>query len=492
MVKDSRGEMADAKDEMDESIASWKADGEAPELQAAVAGQWASIQARTGATVQQALRGDVAQAVAADHARVAPLFEALTGNIDRSIEIVDAATQHETAGVHSTVRQSKLLLIAGALVIAILGILFALLIERLIVPPLRRVADAARRAAEGDLTVRVGYEARDEIGQAARGFDDMVDNLCGLLGRVQATADDVQDASRHMAATSEESGRAVLEIATSIASIAEGSERQQEQVDVAQRAQDNLRAADARTQDGIEAAVDASTRASALSAEGRNVSDAAAASTEALRAAINEAAEVIQGLGERSQQIDTIVATISGIAGQTNLLALNAAIEAARAGEQGRGFAVVADEVRKLAEESERAAATIGGLIREIQTETGRAVETMGDGVQTAEQSAATVLRAREAFAEISSAIDEVAHDVELIRTARGEAGTALAEVDEAFGLVAAVSSDNGSATEECSAVTEETSAAALEISNSASSLASAAEQLRELVAGFELGDRAS
>ena len=85
-----------------------------------------------------------------------------------------------------------------------------------------------------------------------------------------------------------------------------------------------------------------------------------------------------------------------------------------------------------------------------------------------------------------------MAHDVELIRTARGEAGTALAEVDEAFGLVAAVSSDNGSATEECSAVTEETSAAALEISNSASSLASAAERLRELVAGFELGDRAS
>ena len=357
VAKDSRGEMADAAGEMDESLAAWQTDGEALALQSAVAGQWNAIQAQTNATLKRAVRGDVKGAVAADHDHVAPLFEALTENVDKAIGIVDGETKHETTAVHSTVQQSKVLIIAGALIIAIVGILFALLIERLIVPPLRRVAGAARRAAEGDLSVKVGYDAADEIGQAARGFDDMVANLRDLLGRVQATADEVQTASRHMAATSEESGRAVGEIATSIASIAEGSERQQEQVEVAQRAQDHLRAADTRTQDGIDAAVEASSRASTLSAEGRNVSEDAAASTEALRAAINEAAGVIQGLGERSQQIDTIVATISGIAGQTNLLALNAAIEAARAGEQGRGFAVVADEVRKLAEESERAAA---------------------------------------------------------------------------------------------------------------------------------------
>jgi methyl-accepting chemotaxis protein len=181
----------------------------------------------------------------------------------------------------------------------------------------------------------------------------------------------------------------------------------------------------------------------------------------------------IARLDYNSDAIGGIVATITGIADQTNLLALNAAIEAARAGEQGRGFAVVADEVRKLAEEAQSAAGQISELIREIQAETQATVTIVDEGAARTQDGVKTVEHARQAFASIGAQVEELASGITLITSSMSE--------------VAAVAEQSSASSEQVSASTEQTSASAQEIAASAGALARTAEGLEQLVGQFRV-----
>ena len=201
----------------------------------------------------------------------------------------------------------------------------------------------------------------------------------------------------------------------------------------------------------------------------------------------DEATTAIRDLGSKSVQITGIVATITGIAEQTNLLALNAAIEAARAGEQGRGFAVVADEVRKLAEESQAAAASIAELIGEIQRETQRAVEVVETGAQRTSDGAATVEGARDSFVAIRDAVEDMSGRVEEIAAAIRQISESSQRVQDEFSEVASVAEQSSAAAEQVSASSEETSASTQEIAVSAQQLATTSEALAQVVAQFTL-----
>lgn len=202
---------------------------------------------------------------------------------------------------------------------------------------------------------------------------------------------------------------------------------------------------------------------------------------------VDNSAQVVAELGERSKEIEQIVEAISGIASQTNLLALNAAIEAARAGEQGRGFAVVAEEVRKLAEQSQEAAKQIAKLISDIQGKTGEAVTAMVNGTQEVRRGTEVVDQAGRAFKDINGHVQEVAGIAQgtadgLIRlTAESQ------QILEGILDVKRTSQEISGQTQTISAASEEQSASVEEIAHSSQHLANLADQLQIIVAKFNL-----
>jgi methyl-accepting chemotaxis protein len=236
-----------------------------------------------------------------------------------------------------------------------------------------------------------------------------------------------------------------------------------------------------------------------------------------IKEATDKVAEMVRDLGDSSQQIGTIVGTIDDIAEQTNLLALNAAIEAARAGEQGKGFAVVADEVRKLAERSSRATREIAGLITNIQQMTSNAVEAMDQGSREVTEGTQLANQAGDALSDIQDAVAGIVHQIEEVSAATQQMACSSSEVVRAIEnvsavteettaaaqemaanssdvsqqieQVAAVGEQNAAASEEVSAATTGQSASMEELKTSAAQLSEMAGELEDLVSQFNLED---
>ena len=201
----------------------------------------------------------------------------------------------------------------------------------------------------------------------------------------------------------------------------------------------------------------------------------------------NKTKEAVTALGENSQKIGNIVDTISGIAEQTNLLALNAAIEAARAGEQGRGFAVVADEVRKLAESSHEATQQISDLIKMTQGDTEKAVKDMEAGVEVVRVGTENIISMGEAFRRIMDIVEKVSQQMQGISTATRTMARNGEEIVEHIRIISDTSKSSAEEAETVSAATEEQTASVHEIASESTNLARMANELQQEVKKFKI-----
>jgi methyl-accepting chemotaxis protein len=393
----------------------------------------------------------------------------------------------ELNGASSAYSTSRTLVIAILIVAAVLALAIAFLITRGIVGAVKTIVAAAERIGDGDLTATVSVKSNDELGDMARAFQKMTENLRGLVAKVNDVAQGLGSASQQMASTSEEAGKAVGEIANAVGDVASGAERQVKMVESARRSAEEVGQAVQESASSAQetAAVAGETRA--VAEEGVAAAERASGAMKAVRESSTAVTAAMRGLAAKSEEIGGIVETITGIAGQTNLLALNAAIEAARAGEQGRGFAVVAEEVRKLAEDSQQAAASIATLIEEIQTETGKTVEIVEDGGRRSEEGVTIVEETRAAFERIGSSVEGMTARVEQIAGAAQQIAAGATKMQHEMSEVAAVAEESSASTEEVSASTEQTSASTQEIAASAQELARTAEELTVIVGGFKL-----
>lgn len=295
-----------------------------------------------------------------------PGFAKASTAIDALIKLQVEAAKIEYERVEKVTKFIRVAAITSILVGLLLSIALGLIITRSVNCGVKELAKTAAMLANGDLTARVNWDSKDELGDVGRAFNQMAAEFSSLISQVRQSADQVANAATAQTGTAER----VFSI----------SGRQTEQAANAASSIDNLNMAvkeiAQRTLDVVASANEASTMAD----EGQLVVNRAVMGIQQVAGTVKESAELMASLGQRSDQIGQIVKVIKDIAEQTNLLALNAAIEAARAGEQGRGFAVVADEVRKLAERTATATAEISKMISAIQAETSNAVTTMSKG----------------------------------------------------------------------------------------------------------------
>jgi methyl-accepting chemotaxis protein len=363
--------------------------------------------------------------------------------------------------VTAHVRQIQIGIGIALLGILALSILLAWLVSRTVTGPIKAVVDTIRDIAqgEGDLTRRLPVLARNEIGELSEWFNTFIGKLHGIINQVAGSSMQLASSSLQLQQTSHQMTDTVAQLSSQSTSLATaGEEMSATSGDIANNCHHAATNAGGATQKAKDGAAVVGQSITVMNNIAERVQNAAA---------------TVDALGVRSEQIGAIIGTIEDIADQTNLLALNAAIEAARAGEQGRGFAVVADEVRALAERTTRATKEIGEMIKSIQKETKDAVTSMEQSVIQVEQGTSHAAESGRSLQEILDIINVVTEQISQIATAAEEQTATTREISNNVMNLNDLAKQNDHAL-------HETAVAANDVSRQA-------EELNQLVGQFRL-----
>lgn len=328
-----------------------------------------------------------------------------------------------------------------------------------ILQPLKQLALQAETIAGGDLTVEVVHSSRDEVGQLAGAFKAMVQNLRTTLSQVSEAAEAVASASAQISSSTEE--------------MAAGMQEQSSQTADVSAAVEGMSKTIVQNSYSANSTAEIGQKAKTAAEQGERVVEETVAGMLRIVDVVKQSAMTVRTLGKSSQQIGDIISVIDDIADQTNLLALNAAIEAARAGEQGRGFAVVADEVRKLAERTTNATKEIAGMIQQIQVDTAEAVKSIESGTTEVDRSIEFTTAARTSLRDIVDISQKVTEKITQIAVASEHQSSASEEISRNV--------------EAISTVTRETAAGVQQIAKAADDLNRLTDRLHRSIGAFVL-----
>ncbi|QQO84818.1 methyl-accepting chemotaxis protein [Shewanella algae] len=408
------------------------------------------------ATMSGNIQGQLSQ-------EIIPLYQVIdpiSGKIADLVTLQLDVARQERDQAQNLYSSSVVLFISLVSVAIIASLLLSIWVNRSVMLPIGDILTQLKKIrSDSDLTVQFKTFNADELGQISDNLRDVISHLRGILNNIANAANTVSDSATELSSFTQQTN--------------ERMHRQQAETEQTATAMNEMTATVSEVAQSTTAAADSAHSADASAANGDSIVQESIASMVALSAQIQGTAQVITHLANESQNIGRVLDVIKGIAEQTNLLALNAAIEAARAGEQGRGFAVVADEVRTLASRTHSSTQEIESMIATLQTGVQEAVTAMEQGITQVEQANSKANMAGEALKKIVVSVDSIAQLNTHIATAAEEQSSVAEDINRSIMAI--------------SDITQQSAQAANELTESVSNLSHLAENMRAEVARFRL-----
>lgn len=373
-----------------------------------------------------------------------------------------------------------------AFVVLLGGCALVWFVGRRLTKPIIAVGVTMGQVAEGNLQIEpLSNNSNDEIGDLCRSLNQMIDNLRQLVTQVSQSAELVAASSQELSANADESSRAAEQVATAIVEVAGDNEKQVQTMGQTVIVIEDMTARIQQAAANTKLVDDMTDKTTQAADSGSEAIDRAVRQMQDIERSVGRSAQVVSKLNGHSAEIGKIVETIAAIAAQTNLLALNAAIEAARAGEQGRGFAVVADEVRKLAEQSGTATKQIAALIHQVRVDTAEAVTVMKAGINEVSSGAEIVSTAGQSFGDIHRLVGLVAAQIKDIATVTNDLAAGSQQIVDSIRHMETTTANMAVQTQSVSDASQEQLASMEEVASASQALAELAQDLQNTVSRF-------
>ncbi|MBU8786002.1 methyl-accepting chemotaxis protein [Bacillus glycinifermentans] len=391
--------------------------------------------------------------------------------------------------IPQTAEKAKWYTLGISLFVMLIGMLMAYFLGTYISKPIRKLMNASEKIADGDLSAEVTVKSSDEVGKLAASFERMSDNLRNLIGHISASSEEVSRTSLQLKNVSSESSESAVQVAESMNSMSEGINEVVSSVTDCSTSTAEIDKQISHVTEKVNEMKQVAEGVSKDSKTGQELVEETLQQTNTIKNVMEESKQAAKEMQNHTDEIEKVIGMISSIAEQTNLLALNASIEAARVGEEGQGFAVVAGEVRKLSERSAEAALSVSQLVAGTQESSRLVMERIEEGNEAVDRGQILINGTYENFSGIFKGISQFAERTDQLLKSLLKVEESYEKISSAMEQISAVTEEQAAGSEEVAAAAEQQSAGMQEIASAIEQLSALSEELNKAASRFKIAE---